>query len=108
MALPDLTGLPPWALVIFVVSLAIIFAVGWFGKQQGSRTGNGSEGSRSVELAMATFDPTALKQVAAAVEALNINTVEQNRILREQGRDVTKELAELRGELRRQGENLRK
>lgn len=107
MALPDLSSLPPWAIVILAVCLAVIFSIVYFGKQQGTKSSR-PDGTRSVELAMATFDTSAIKQVASAIEALNINTIEQNRIMREQGRDFSKELAELREEVRKQGENLRR
>jgi hypothetical protein len=107
MALPDLSGLPPWAVVILAVSLAIIFATVWYGRLQGAKS-PANNGTRSVELAMAPFDTTAIKHVASAIEALSIQTIEQNRIIREQGRDLTKELAELRSEIRKQGEGLRK
>jgi len=108
MQLPDLSSLPPWALVIFAVSLAIIFAVVWFGKQQGGRAGNAPDGSKTVELAMATIDRTAMKQVAAALEALNLSIVDQTKAYREHSAAMTKAMDELKDELRHQGEAMRR
>lgn len=112
MQLPDLSSLPPWALFIFAVSVAIIVSVVWLGQWRGSRA---PAGTRPVELAMATVDGTALKQVAAAIEALNVTLVENRRDHRESARvteqhikAIIRELGELREELRKQGEASRK
>lgn len=115
MPLPDLSGLPPWAIVILAVALAVIFAVVWFGKQQGGRSGNVTDGTQSVELAVATIDSTAVKQVAVAVEALSLTIKEQNQQDRVQNKEFDNQLKELirvldeiKDEIRHQGEAMRK
>jgi len=108
MQLPDLSSLPPWALVIFAVSLAVIVAVVWFGKQQGGRSGHATDGTKTVELAVATIDSTAIKQVAAAVEALGVAIHEQNKAYRDHSAAMLKAIDELKDELRHQGEAMRR
>lgn len=107
MPLPDLSSLPPWAIVLLVVSLAVIIVVGRFGFTNGKKT-TAADASRTVELAMATIDPAAIRQVAAAIESVGVALAETNRIMREQGRDNSKALDEIAQEIRHQGESIRK
>ena len=107
MPLPDLSSLPPWAIVLLVVSLAVIIVVGRYGFTNGRKT-TAADNSRTVELAMATIDPAAIRQVATAIETAGATLFETNRIMREQGRDNSKALDEIAQEIRHQGEHLRK
>lgn len=75
----------------------------------------GGNGGRTAELAAVTIDSTAVKQVAAAVEALNMTMKEQSRDTKSRNHvvenlinQVIRELSELREELRRQGEAMRR
>ena len=69
MDLPDLKSLPPWAVILFVACVAIIFVAtrtGWF---DGIKSGGASQSHAQV--AAVIVDPAALNAATAAVTALN-------------------------------------
>lgn len=68
ISLPDLSQLPPWAVVAFGISLAIIVAMGWLGERAGRRGGSSTQGQATV--AAVIVDPSALNAAAAAVDGL--------------------------------------
>jgi hypothetical protein len=74
----------------------------------------GKIGSGQAEIAAVTLDSSAVKQVAAALEALNVTILEQNKTGHEGSRDVmaaveraTRELEQLHREIRALSDKLR-
>lgn len=64
----QLANLPPFALVIFSITLAVIFGVRHLGLLQGAKTS--PPGSQvAAQVAAVIVDPTALNRASAALEA---------------------------------------
>ncbi|ODT50248.1 hypothetical protein [Devosia sp. 63-57] len=69
MALPDLSQLPPLAVIAFGISLAIIIGLAWLGERRGKAAGPASSQS-SAQVAAVIVDPTALQLATKAVDEL--------------------------------------
>lgn len=84
MQLPDLSQLPPWAVIAFGISLAIIFGLAWLGERRGKATSPAASQS-GAQVAAVIVDPSALQQATKAVEGLT----SELRELRKVGEDLT-------------------
>lgn len=75
---------------------------------------NRRQGGGKAEIAAMTMDASAVRQVAAAIEALNVSILEQNRLTADGGgeavdaiRAFTREVEELRREVRALSDKMR-
>lgn len=97
----QLDKLPPLALVVFGVTLAIIFAVRWLGLWSG-RNAAPEHSPSAAQVAAVIVDPTALNKATAALEAQTFEMINgrksQERIaetLGERMKDLTEEISKL-------------
>ena len=67
MDFPDLSKLPPWAAVIFVVCLAVIYVVSRTGWLQGLKS---TPSTHQAEVAAVIVDPKALNEASASADRL--------------------------------------
>jgi hypothetical protein len=96
----EISKLPPSAMVVFAMALAVLFAIRYFGFKIGVESPPKSPASAQV--AAVIVDPTALNMATAAVEALNMTLIEYNMLLRKklEIEEETKEvLQKLRDEI---------
>jgi hypothetical protein len=105
--LPDLSDLPGWAQVlayfVLAVSLGVIVLVGRSGFLRG-KAADPADKQGHAEIAMVAIDSDAVKQLAAAAEALNMTLIQMNGMagqylddLRVQRDEAEIEAAERRG-----------
>jgi len=74
MDLPDLSHLPPWAAVLFVICLAVIFAATRTGWLDGLK--KGPPVTAQAQVAAVIVDPSALNRLTASAEALNMTLLQ--------------------------------
>ena len=80
--LADLSQLPPWAVIAFGISLAIIVGLAWVGERRG-RNGNPANSANSAQVAAVIVDPTALNAAAGQVSGLALAVHERVVVLKE-------------------------
>ena len=100
--LPDLSQLPPWAVIAFGISLAIIVGLAWVGERCG-KNGNPANLSNTARVAAVIVDPTALNAAAGEVSGLALAVHELVVVLKEaalQSKRTAEELDAIREELR--------
>ncbi|WFS02753.1 hypothetical protein [Rhizobium tumorigenes] len=102
MALPDISSLPPWLALVFVVCAAITYVVIKTGYMQGGREAEGG-GRSQAQVAAVIVDPTALNnlssQVALVAAALD-KIIRTGEGVSESEEKIAEELSRLREELR--------
>ena len=74
MGLPDFSQMPPWAAVVFVACLAVIFAATRTGWVDGLK--KGPQASAQAQVAAVIVDPSALNRLTASAEALNMTLLQ--------------------------------
>jgi hypothetical protein len=102
----QLASLPPLAIIVFGVTLALIFGVRYMGLLSGAG-GAPEKTQASAQVAAVIVDPTALNKLSAAGEAVNMTLIELVMVLKEKVRtekQVAEELDSIREELRIQRE----
>lgn len=97
-----LAELPPPAMVIFAITLAIIFAVRHFGISAGVNA-SPAKSQTAAQVAAVIVDPTALNNASKAVEALTEAELE----LVDVGKELNRSLSHMAIELDRIREELR-
>ncbi len=105
-----LADLPPLALVVFGVTLAVIFAVRYFGLTAGASTPP-QRSQASAQVAAVIVDPTALNNATRALEAHTGAVIDLTDTMKESGRSLShmaNELDRIREELRIQREVARR
>lgn len=95
--MPDLTQLPPWAAVLFIVTLAIVVAVIRSGILEGKNRPP-SVRSNAAEVVALAIDSRALDKVAGELAGISIAMGESRAVLRALV-DATGEQAKKTGEL---------
>jgi hypothetical protein len=78
----QVSELPPFAMIIFAVTLAVIFGVRYLGLFNGGRAAP-EESKAAAPVAAVIVDPSALNRLTAAGEALNMTLMETNKLARE-------------------------
>lgn len=86
MQLPDISSLPPWLALVFVVCAAITYVVIKVGFKQGFTAP--ASAAAQAQVAAVIVDPTALNRATAAVGDLTEGVV-----------DLVREIREVRSEL---------
>ena len=81
MQLPDISSLPPWLALVFVVCAAITYVVIKVGFKQGFSAPTSS--AAQAQVAAVIVDPTALNRATAAVGDLTEGVVDLVREIRE-------------------------
>jgi hypothetical protein len=102
----QLANLPPLALVVFGGTLAVIFAVRYFGLATGAKSGPANSPA-SAQVAAVIVDPTALNRLTDQAAKLNETLKDMMEITREKVRVdglMATELDRIREELRIQRE----
>lgn len=97
-----LADLPPLALVVFGATLAVIFAVRYFGLSSGSNA-RIDKSPAAAQVAAVIVDPTALNNATKALEAHTEAVVDMNETMKETGRHwshMAIEMDRIREELR--------
>lgn len=97
-----ISKLPPSAMVIFTVALAVLFFTQRMGFWQGVKTAP-VKGESAAQVAAVIVDSSALNAATASVEALNMTLIEYNMLTRksiEGKEDLKDELSRLREEIR--------
>lgn len=97
-----ISKLPPGALVVFAISLAVLFFTQRMGFWQGVKT-PADKSETTAPVAAVIVDSTALNQATASIEALNMTLIEQNMITRkfiETEKELRDEIDRLREEIR--------
>jgi HAMP domain-containing protein len=104
---------PPTQVAIIGVLTGVVTAMGAVGVAAVNNARKGGSGG-SAEIAAVTMDSSAVKHVAAALEAINVTLTEQNKLAREGGpelvsalKDVADEVEELRREVRQMTDKMR-
>ena len=82
MQLADLSQLPPWAVIAFGISLAIIVGLAWVGERRG-KNGGPANAASSAQVAAVIVDPTALNAAAGEVSGLALAVHELVVVLKE-------------------------
>jgi transcriptional/translational regulatory protein YebC/TACO1 len=98
----QLDNLPPLAIIVFGVTLAVIFGVRYLGLFAGANAAP-EKSMATAQVAAVIVDPTALNRATAAVEALNMTFMEMNMVAKEKtrvDRETAEELSNLREEIR--------
>lgn len=102
----QLSELPPLALVVFAITLAVIFGVRYLGLLSGSNAAP-EKAASTAQVAAVIVDPTALNRLTAAGEAVNLTLTKLCSVLEEKIRidnTMAIELDRIREELRIQRE----
>lgn len=84
--LPDVTGLPLWAQIVFVAAGALVYFVVHLGIQRGKVSRPGTSGR--AEVAAVIVDSAALDRLTAAAEAMNVTIAETNHLARQHLEDL--------------------
>jgi hypothetical protein len=110
VALPDLSQLPAWAVVLFVVCLAIIVGLAWFGERMGKRAPPTTDNARILG---AVIDGKKADELIAAVGRLSTATNNNTKAMQEntaasesvesEMRDARTDIRELTREIVRSG-----
>lgn len=114
--LPDLSQLPPWAVIAFGISLAVIFGLAWLGERRG-KNASPANAQSSAQVAAVIVDPTALTAAAGEVAGLAVAVTDATLALRahtgvtdrlaDEVKEGTREMRELRIELRAMSDKMR-
>ncbi|QIB36895.1 hypothetical protein G3A56_01860 [Rhizobium oryzihabitans] len=97
-----LADLPPLALVVFAITLAVIFAVRHFGLSSGENV-SPQKRHAAAQVAAVIVDPTALNNATKALEAHTEAVIDLNDTMKASGKSlahVAAEMDRIREELR--------
>jgi ABC-type transporter Mla subunit MlaD len=78
VVLPDLSQLPPWAVVLFVVCLAIIVGLAWLGERMGRKAPPATDNARILG---AVIDGKKADEMIAAFGRLSTRLAENTKAL---------------------------
>lgn len=96
-----ISKLPPSAMIVFSIALAILIFTQRMGFWQGAKTPPDKSEAKA-QVAAVIVDSSALNMATAAVEALNMTLIEYNTLTRkmlESEDDLTEEIRKLREEI---------